>query len=107
MGDHDTPPAPDAATETAATDPEPVSDPSKGGEDCITIRVDGEHLTIDPATTVAEIKDVVGAGSSDLLTWKNDGELVQFDDEDQRVAKYVDDGAKLNVFPDSTFGEPV
>lgn len=63
-----------------------------------TVFIDGEPITIDKETTVADLKDVVDAPDDDVLTYR-DGQKLKALTDRQVVADHVADGAKAGFRP--------
>lgn len=65
-----------------------------------TIQLEGEKVSVDSTTTVADLKDVSGAADGDVATYVEDGEIVALGDRDN-VQRNVPEGANVSFQPGS------
>lgn len=64
-----------------------------------TMTVDGQPVSIEPDTTVKELKEAVGASKDDVATYLDDsGEVVALSDHDT-IQRAVPEGANLSFQP--------
>lgn len=61
--------------------------------------VDGKKLTITPTTTVAEVKEQVGAAANTVLIYGSDDGSIHVLEHTDVIASHVDAGATLTVLP--------
>lgn len=80
--------------------------PELDADTWLTIFIDGEPLTIDQETTVADLKAMVDASPDDVLTWRDGDKLRQLTDR-QVIADHLQDGTTASFMPsgkDNLFG---
>lgn len=64
-----------------------------------TVTVDGQPVSIDTTTTVAELKEAVGASKNDVATYLDrSGEVVALSDHDA-IGRAVPEGANISFQP--------
>ena len=68
------------------------------GTENVTVHVEGEPQVIDEQTTAQELKEIAGAGEKEILTFRQDNQVKQIDDE-KRVLDYAEAGTKFEFQP--------
>lgn len=56
-----------------------------------TVQVDGRNITVQPGTTVREVKNAVGASADDVATFLHSGEVVALSDRDNLYDQVPED----------------
>lgn len=67
-------------------------------ENTKTLLVEGEAITVDPAMTVADLKELAGAGNDTLAVFRHGDDLKTLNDDDHPY-EYIEDTGKLAFRP--------